>query len=88
MSKTLVNASLYVAAKQPPWVEAAIAEKEAMQAGSDEVDSSEDERDRLREGKTDGKYLPAGATKGRLVLALPSCLRLVQGGMSPAHLQA
>lgn len=49
--KSLANVSLYVAAKQPPWVEAALAEKAAQEMSESEADSSEDERDRTREGK-------------------------------------
>lgn len=53
--KSLANVSLYVAAKQPPWVEAALAEKAAQEMSESEADSSEDERDRTREGKA-GKH--------------------------------
>jgi hypothetical protein len=49
--KSLANASLYVAAQQPPWVEAALAEQAALENDDEEFDSSEDERDRTREGK-------------------------------------
>ena len=54
-AKGKIQASLYVAAKQPPWVEAALAEKKAMEDGDDYSDSSEDERDRTREGKAGTK---------------------------------
>lgn len=50
-NKSLVNTSLYVAAKQPPWVEAALAEQAAQENSESEYDSSEDERDRTREGR-------------------------------------
>ena len=61
--KSLVNTALYVAAKQPPWVEAALAEQAALEYSDSEYDSSEDERDRTREGRggTDTEF---GVIKG------------------------
>ena len=74
--KSIVNTSLYVAAKQPPWVEAALAEQAAQEQSESEYDSSEDERDRTREGKggkdseftlTRGCYNTCGKCSRRLV---------------------
>lgn len=61
--KSLVNTALYVAAKQPPWVEAALAEQAAQEYSNSEYDSSEDERDRTREGRG-GKDVEFGVIKG------------------------
>eukprot|EP01043_Picozoa_sp_COSAG02_P031715 COSAG02_NODE_2083_length_9893_cov_3.131815_8_plen_524_part_00 len=74
--KSLVNTSLYVAAKQPPWVEAALAEQAALEYSESEYDSSEDERDRTREGRG-GKDSEFGLMKACCSLIFRKCRRLV-----------
>jgi hypothetical protein len=63
--QSVAKASLYVQAKQPPWV-AAVGEASA----SESDDSSEDERDNLREGKLKDK-------DGHVVVT--GCCRIVSG---------